>query len=325
MDRRRFLRTCGAAGAGLLLPAARWRALAGEPAAGEATAGEAARAAADSAAVAANRPDLALARGAARDAVRRAVGALGGMERFLAPGQVAVVKPNISFDAPPEWGATTHPEVLAAVLELLFAAGARRVVVADHTMINPERCFARSGAAEVVAAFPRAKLVSLDEENAYRPAAVPAGKVLKRTELPRLLDRADLLINLPTAKSHTATGVSLGLKNLMGLVWDRHRFHSEMDLHQAVADLATVVRPALTILDAMQLLKTGGPTGPGDIEAFGGVVAGTDPVAVDALGVTLAPWSRQTWSPKRLAHLRAAEAHGLGTTDLDALKVARLD
>ena len=322
MDRRRFLCACGAAGAGLLLPAARWRALAGE-AAGDAAG--AAGAAADSAAAAADLPDLALARGAARDAVRRAVGALGGMERFLAPGQVAVVKPNVSFDAPPEWGATTHPEVLAAVLELLFAAGARRVVVADHTMTHPERCFARSGAAEAVAAFPKAKLVSLDDEKAYRPAEVPAGRVLKRTELPRLLDRADLLVNLPTAKSHSATGVSLGLKNLMGLVWDRGRFHAEMDLHQAVADLATAVRPGLTIIDAMQLLKTGGPTGPGDIEAFGGVVAGVDPVAADALGATLATWNRQTWAPARIAHLRAAEAHGLGTTDLDALKVARLD
>lgn len=269
-------------------------------------------------------PDLAAAKGDAETATQLALDAIGGLKRFIKPGQVVVIKPNASFETPPEWGATTHPEVLAAVVSGCLAADARRVLVVDHTMRNPERCFARSGTTDALAGFSKTKLVSLDKEKSYRAVQVPLGKVLHETEIPVVLEKADLFINVPTAKSHSATTVSFGLKNLMGLVYDRNRFHNDMDLHQAVADLATVLRPQLTILDAMNLLKTGGPTGPGSTEAFHTVIAGVDPVAVDSYGVGLSPWNGSTYAPTDIAHIRYAEELGLGTTKLDSLRIAEV-
>jgi len=270
-------------------------------------------------------PDLVVARGEEIRAVtHKALRAFGGMGRFVQPGQVVVLKPNASFESPPDWGATTHPEVVAAVLEACFEAGARRALVVDHTMKTAETCFQRSGLAALMAGFPKAKLVSLDQENAYEEIEVPAGKALKKTRVPSLLGKADVLINLPTAKSHSATQLSLGLKNLMGLVWDRHTFHSDMDLHQGIADLATALKPHLTVLDAVRLLKTGGPSGPGQVDPYNGVIVGIDPVAVDAYGTGLAPWSGRTLRPAEVGFIRHAADHGLGTLELDRLRILEL-
>jgi uncharacterized protein (DUF362 family) len=307
MDRRKFLASgLSALGAGLLLPSVRALGL-------ESTseANGAAKAF----------PDLVLARGEAKQATRSALAAIGGMERFVAPGQVVVIKPNASFSSPPEWGATTDPEVLAAVIEACLDAEARRVLVVDHTMRDAQRCFERSGTADAVAAFPKTKLIALDDEKTYREIAVPAGKALDAIKIPVVMQKADVFINLPTAKSHTATGVSFGFKNLMGLIWDRRRFHQDLDLHRGIADLGTVLRPQLTVLDAMRILKTGGPTGPGDVESFGGVIAGVDPVAVDAYGVGLSTWNGQTYAADQIPFIRHAAELGLGVMNLESLEI----
>ncbi len=300
MDRRRFLTLgAGAVGAGLVAPRVLPWSLAGASAFA----------------------DLGVGRGAPADAVRLALEPIGGIERFVRPDQIVVVKPNASFPAPPEWGATTHPEVLAAVIEACLTAGARRVLVADHTMGQAERCFARTGTAAVVERFPKAKLAPLEEEHAYTEVVVPQGESLRATRIAAVALKADVLINLPSAKAHSATRVSLGLKNLMGLIWDRSVFHSDMDIDVGIADLATVLRPQLTILDAIKILKTNGPTGPGEVEDFGGVVAGVDPVALDAYGVGLSSWDRQTLTPAQIGYLRHAAARGVGTLDLASLNI----
>ncbi|MCK4305722.1 MAG: DUF362 domain-containing protein [Candidatus Eisenbacteria sp.] len=317
MDRRRFLKSSvRALGTGLLLPTA--RALGADPLPPGAVP-------VDTGAGLADLPDLVLAKDAPKAAVHRAIQALGGIGRFVQPGQVVVVKPNASFETPPDWGATTHPEVIAGVLEACFEAGARRVLIVDHTMKLAQRCFKRSGIADAVAGFPKAKLVSLDKEKVYRELQVPAGKALHVVQVPALMQKADVFINVPTAKAHSATRVSLGLKNLMGLVWDRHRFHHDMDLHQAIADLATVLKPQLTVIDAMRILKTGGPSGPGAVDPFGGVIAGVDPVAVDAFGVGLSTWNGQTCRADQINYIRYAAEHGLGTSKPEALRVLELN
>ncbi len=329
MDRRRFIRLgAGALGTGLaarsLLRAP--AALAEEPAVPAATAPPAAALPAASppaAAGAATLPDLAVSRGLPGVAVRQALEALGGLSRFVGAGQVVVVKPNASFVAPPEWGATTHPDVLAAVIEECLAAGARRVLVVDHTMAQADRCFARSGTAAVVERFPKAKLVALDQPADYTAVEIPGAQSLRATQVASVALKADVLINLPSAKAHTATRVSLGLKNLMGLVWDRATFHNDMDIDAGIADLATVLRPHLTILDAITILKTNGPSGPGEVEQFGGIVAGVDPVAVDAYGVGLSTWDHQTLTPEQVGYIRQAAARGVGTLDLASLRIAQ--
>ncbi len=310
MNRRRFLiRSAQIAGGSLLFP---WTRLIAQPQTPDSTSAVPAF------------PDLVLARGEVRTATHAAVEAIGGMRRFVAPGQVVVVKPNASFECPPDWGGTTHPDVLRGVIEECLEAGARRVLVVDHTMMGPASCFERTGTADAVSEFSDAKLVSLDDEKMYREVSVPAGQSLHKARIPAVLQKADVFINLPTAKSHQSTGVSFGLKNLMGLVWDRHRFHNRLDLHMAIADLATVLRPHLTILDAVRILKTGGPRGPGDVEPFDGVGAGTDPVAMDAYAVGLSTWNGRTYRPNQVAYIRHAEAHGLGTSKLESLTIREM-
>jgi uncharacterized protein (DUF362 family) len=323
LNRRGFLvRSAQASMTGLLAASGLARATAQAP-------GTTSASAPDARAVAAAPPttpraDLVRALGAPAQTLPRAIEAIGGIGRFVQPGQVVVVKPSASFAAPPEWGATTHPAVLRALLDLCLAAGARRVFVVDHTLAPAERCFERTGIADAVAATPGVKLVSLADERDYQPVDVPAGVALRRTAVASIVAKADVLINLPTAKSHTATGVSFGLKNLMGLIWDRTVFHSDMDIHVGIADLATVLRPQLTVLDAMVLLTTGGPSGPGDVINYGGIVVGTDPVAVDAYAVGLAPWNRQTITPDQVGFLRHAAQRGVGTLDLKSLRVLEL-
>lgn len=305
MDRRHFLvRGAQAIGAGLLAPHA---ALGQAP---PATGGE--------------HPDLVVAQGDPREAVAAALAAIGGIGRFVQPNDVVVIKPNASFATPPEWGATTHPEVLAGVIEACFQAQARRVLVADHTMGDAQRCFQRTGIVPAVAAFDRAKLISLDDQRMYRKVPVPEGIGLTTTEIASVVTKADVLINLPTAKCHGATGVGLGLKNLMGLVWNRNVFHNDMDIHVGISDLSTVLRPQLTILDAMYVLKTNGPTGPGEVDRLGKVIVGVDPVAVDAYGAGLTTWNGQMLGPAQVGYLRLAAERGVGTLDLAALQIREI-
>lgn len=264
---------------------------------------------------------VAVAKGEAESAVRLALEAIGGIDLFIKPGDRVVLKPNLSFPNPPSWGCNTSPEVIATVAKFCLEAGAKKVTVVDNTLGNPDLCFSRSGAREVLEKIPQVRLVAPKEESLYKEVRIPKGLALRVTKVYREVLEADKLINLPTAKSHSATGVSLGLKGLMGLVWDRATFHRDLDLDQAIADLATVIKPQLTILDATRGLLTAGPGGPGKVEQWNTVVAGTDSLAVDALGVTLGAWYGQRFRPDQVKHLVAAAAHGLGTLDLRAVEV----
>jgi uncharacterized protein (DUF362 family) len=250
-----------------------------------------------------------------------AVEAMGGIGAFVRPGDRVVLKPNASFSSPPAWGCNTSPQVVATVARLCMEAGAKRVLVVDNTLGNPEICFSRSGIKEAVEGVPGVQMLAPKARELYREVELPRGKALKRTQVMRELLEADRWISLPTAKSHSATGVSLGLKGLMGLIWDRGTFHRDLDLDQAVADLATVLRPSLTIMDATRALLTAGPGGPGKVEEWHKVIAGVDPLAVDAYTVTLGSWYGQRVRPDQVKHLRDARAHGLGSLEVERMEI----
>jgi len=130
-----------------------------------------------------------------------------------------------------------------------------------------------------------------------------------------------VFINIPVAKSHSATGVSLGMKGLMGTILDRESFHSQYNINQAIADLGTVIKPHLTILDATRALVSGGPGGPGEVKKPNLIIAGVDPVAVDSYGVGIVPWYGQNFKGRQVEHLLAAHQRGLGKIDIDQLKI----
>jgi uncharacterized protein (DUF362 family) len=273
---------------------------------------------------AAEEVDLAVISGEPAAATRKALEALGGIARFVKKGQRVVIKPNMSFAKTPDFAASTHPLVVVTVAQACIEAGAREVLVLDHTLQRAELCLERTGIRDACKQYvPGVHVLALQDRKFFREIRIPQGKVLDRVEvLTDILDNA-VLINIPVAKSHSATGVSLGLKGLMGLIWDRESFHSQFNINQGIADLATVIKPQLTILDATRAMVTGGPGGPGEVKKPNLIVAGVDPVAVDSYGVGIVPWYGQNFKGRQVEHLLIAHQRGLGQIDMEKLKITK--
>lgn len=256
-------------------------------------------------------------------ATKKALETLGGISRFVKKGQRVVLKPNMSFSRTPEFGATTHPQVIATVAQACVEAGAEQVLVLDHTLHRAELCLERTGIREACKNIPGVHVLTLQDRKFFREIKIPHGRVLERVEVMKEVLDTPVLINIPVAKSHSATGISMGIKGLMGLIWDREIFHSQVNINQALADLATVIRPQLTILDATRALTSGGPGGPGEVKKPNLIIAGTDPVAVDSYGVSLVPWYGQNFKGRQVEHLVVAHQRGLGKIEIDQMKIVR--
>jgi uncharacterized protein (DUF362 family) len=269
--------------------------------------------------------DLAVARGDMVLAVKAAIETLGGMQRFVKSGQTVVLKPNMSFPNPAEWGSTTHPDIVRTVAQLCVDAGAKRVSVIDQPLRRPEVCLRRSGIADACQGLPNVTVFANTDQKFYQKVSLSDAKELHEVEIAKDVLQSDVLINLPVAKSHMATGVSLSMKNLMGLVWDREYFHQYIDLNQGVADLSTFIKPDLIIMDATRPMTTAGPGGPGKVVQLDTVIAGTDPVAVDSYTVPLAPWYGHEFTGKNVKYILKAAEMGLGEIDIGKLRIQELD
>ena len=266
-------------------------------------------------------PDIAAVKGDTEKSLNHAIDLLGGINKFVRPGDTVLLKPNISFPNPKTWGTTTSPEVVRSLSKIVIDAGAKRVFVADNTMREGTICFDKTGLTSALEKIEKVKIIPLQRENLFTEVLLQNGKAIKSVKIAKLLQRCNVFINLPCAKSHSATEVSFGLKNLMGIIWDRAFFHSGTDIHTAIADLAAVVRPHLTILDATRALTSGGPTGPGKVETMNTIIAGTDPLAVDSYAVSLTNWNKRMLTPESVLHLNHASKAGVGEIDLKKLNI----
>ena len=267
--------------------------------------------------------DLAVISGEPVAATRKALEAIGGISRFVKKGQRVVLKPNMSFSRTPDFSATTHPLVVTTLAQACIEAGASQVLVLDHTLQRAELCLERTGIREACKNLPGVHVLALQERKFFREIKIPQGKVLERVEVIKEVLDNSVLINIPVAKSHSATGVSMGMKGLMGLIWDRESFHSQYNINQAIADLGTVIKPQLTILDATRALASGGPGGPGEVKKPNLIIAGIDPVAVDSYGATVVPWYGQNFKGRQVEHLLVSHQRGLGKIDIDQLNIFR--
>jgi uncharacterized protein (DUF362 family) len=249
--------------------------------------------------------------------VRAAVGALGGMQRFVKPGQTVVVKPNAAWARTPAQAANTNPEVVAEIVRLCKQAGAKLVKVMDHAIDGPDNVTFRMNGIKEAAQRAGAVFISGSSSSRYTSFRIPRGKVLRASDVLRDIKEADVFINVPIAKVHGSVPLTIGLKNLMGVTFDRQAWHNSPDLNQAIADYATVIRPHLTIVDAVRVLLTNGPKGPGQTKDTRMVIAGVDPVAVDAYT------TQQVFgmSPNSLRYLVLANAAGVGEINLRKIKV----
>ncbi|MGA2082126.1 MAG: DUF362 domain-containing protein [Holophaga sp.] len=266
------------------------------------------------------RPDLAVARGPLPErAVRAALDALGGIRRFITSGDVVVVKPNIGWDRKPEYAATTNPAVVAALVKLCLEAGAAKVKVFDRPVNDPRRTYVQSGI-EAAARAAGAEVSFMDERR-FREVKIPQGTAIQSWPIYIDVLEADKLINVPIAKHHGLGRLTLAHKNLMGVMGEsRGRIHQRLD--EALVDVSMVVRPCLHLLDAVRILTAHGPTGGdlADVKQLDTIVAGTDPVAVDAFGATLFGLTGAD-----LGSVREAARRGLGVMDLGRLNIRRLE
>ncbi|HDR15189.1 MAG TPA: DUF362 domain-containing protein [Desulfobacteraceae bacterium] len=248
-------------------------------------------------------------------AARAAVEGLGGMARFVARGARVVIKPNMSFAKGPEEAANTHPDVVRELAVMCREAGASSVLVLDNPLQNVEMCLERSRLKEACENIPGTGVEASSRRRDFREVSVPLGKSLKSTMIMKKVLEADVLIAAPVAKSHSGTGVSLSMKGMMGLIYNRREFHTSMDLNEAIVDLCTVLKPDLTVVDASRILSDGGPGGPGKVIRLDTVIASTDMVAADAMAVELGTWYGRRFKGAQVAHIRMAHERGLGNME----------
>ncbi|MFP4168452.1 MAG: DUF362 domain-containing protein [Desulfonatronovibrionaceae bacterium] len=270
-------------------------------------------------------PDLAVVSGGPGEATRAAVKLLGGMGAFVSSGQKVVIKPNMSFDNQPEMGTTTHPEVVSALAGMCLEAGASSVLIPDHTLRSPKACVENSGIRAACSSLPNSEVRALDGSKGFVATDIPGGEHFTETDVLREVLEADVLIAAPVAKHHSATGVSLSMKGMMGLIADRGVMHRRYELHTAIADLSRLLRADLTVIDVTRALTTKGPSGPGKVERLDTVVASRDMVAADAKVAAMVSWYGQKISAGKVDHIRIAHEWGLGRMDIDNLDVRQLE
>jgi uncharacterized protein (DUF362 family) len=262
-------------------------------------------------------PDLAMIQGDSPGRItKEAIAAVGGIERFIAKGDVVIVKPNIGWDRTPEQAACTNPEVVKAVVELCVDADAKQVIVLDNTINPARRTYARSGIAKA-AKEAGAKVPYVNPHHLKKMAL--NGEWFKEWEVYTDFVEADKIINVPIAKTHSLSRLTMGLKNWLGAVGGaRNQLHQGLDY--AMIDLAKFFKPALTVLDAYRILLRNGPQGGrlSDAQLYKTVVAGIDYVAVDALGATFFDIK-----PEELPFLQLASERGIGRIDLEKLKIEK--
>jgi uncharacterized protein (DUF362 family) len=242
----------------------------------------------------------------AEDLVRRAVDALGGMKTFVSRGDIVVIKPNIGWDRLPIHAANTSPDVVGAVVKLAFDAGAKKVVVADGSCNDPNRCFQRSGIWRT--AYALGAEVVLPAEHRFRTTRIK-GELLDEWPIFTTLVDADKVINVPVAKHHNLAKYTAAMKNWYGVLGGRrNRLHQSIDI--SIADLATFMRPSLVVVDATRVLMRNGPQGGNidDTRVLNTVIATVDQVAADAYGCTLIGQHRDN-----VPYLKMGHERGLGT------------
>ncbi len=247
----------------------------------------------------------------------RGVEALGGWPAFIRAGKPATLKPNIAWASTPAQAANTNPVLVEACIRACQQAGANSVVLPENPCSPARNSFEMSGMS-AVAKRTGAQLYALESDADFVNIPVPRGTVLRQVEVARDVLQTGCLINMPVAKTHGGAGLTLSMKNWLGSVRDRGFFHRE-GLNECIVDCNTVIRANLIIVDALRIMTTNGPRGPGRLEAKDQLVFGTDPVAVDAYCATL--FDRE---PFDIAHIRLAHERNLGCGDLSRVAVDHL-
>ncbi len=249
----------------------------------------------------------------------RGMEAMGGMSRYVKKGQTVVVKPNIGWDKTPELAANTHPGLVKRVVEHCVGAGAKKVYVFDNTCDKWDKCYANSGIEKAVKDG-GGSMVPGNAESYYQQVTVSQGKSLKEAKVHELILQSDVFINIPVLKSHGSTKLTIAMKNLMGIVWDRGWWHRN-ELSQCIADFTAWRKPDLNIVDAYRVMMANGPKGVSveDVKLMKSLMISSDIVAVD-----VAASKMFGVDPDEVRYIPLAAAMGLGEADLSKLNISRI-
>jgi len=264
--------------------------------------------------------DLVAVKGGEPDAMfDKAIESLGGIGKFVKRGQRVVVKPNIGWDATPERGANTHPALVKRIIEHCFKAGAKEVLVFDHTCDEWTKTYQNSGIERAVKDA-KGKVVPGNTEGYYHEVNVANGKNLKKDKIHEAILNADVFINVPVLKNHSSAKLTIAMKNLMGINWDRGYWHKN-DLHQCIADLSTQIKPHLNVVDAYYVMKKNGPRGVSvdDVVTMKSLIVSTDIVAADAASAKLFGID-----PVDVKYIKLAHEMKIGRMDIDKLNINRI-
>ncbi len=304
MDRRDFLKSCAAAGIGLglgSLPLFSSRS-------GNAMAGEAGEL-----------PDIVAVRNGEPEVMfDHGIAAMGGIGRFVRRGAKVSIKPNMSWDTPIEMAGNTNPALVHRLIAHCLEAGAASVTVFDHTIEHWQRAHESSGIA--AATRDAGGIIAPAEAERVYPKVTVQGKTLKEANVHEAVLDCDVLISVPILKHHGGAGITAGMKNFMGAVWDRRFFHAR-GLQQCIADFLTIRKPDLTVIDAYRVLQNNGPRSRSrdDVRLLKMQILSTDVVAADASGARLLGHA-----PEDFAHIRIAHEMGFGQIDPGLLRARRI-
>jgi uncharacterized protein (DUF362 family) len=274
-------------------------------------------------AVASGAPDLVAVKNGEPDAMfNQAITMMGGMKKFVKKGQTVLVKPNISFPRKPEIGATTNPLLVKSIVVHCFGAGAEKVYVFDNVGSSSygiaQKCYKESGIEEA-AKSAGALVAPGDNEKYYQKVTISGAKTLVSTEVHELVLEADVFINVPILKNHRYTHQSIAMKNLMGIVWDRMKYH-ESDLEQSIADFCLFKKPDLNVVDAYRVMKRFGPRGstPENVALKKTLLISKDIVAVDAAASKV-----YGMDPESVRYIQLGHELNIGNMNLNELNITR--
>jgi len=249
----------------------------------------------------------------------KGIEALGGMKAFVKKGQKVVVKPNIGWDVSPERGGNTNPKLIAEITRQCFDAGAKEVVVFDNTCDNWQRSYKNSGISSAVTGA-GGKMAPGNTEGYFHDVTIAGAKNLTKAKVHELIIESDVFINVPILKNHESAKLTMSMKNMMGVVWDRRAWHAN-DLHQCIADFAAYRKPDLNVLDAYYVMKRNGPRGVSeeDIITMKSQLISTDMVTIDVAGAKLFGAD-----PADIRYIQIAAAQKVGRANLDQLNIKRI-
>jgi len=269
-------------------------------------------------------PDIVMVNNGEPDALfNKAMQAMGGMRQFVKKGQSVVVKPNIAFPQKPEIGATTNPLLVKTIVEHCLQAGAKTVYVFDNSVgsdRSPQCC--KISGIENAATSAGAILVPSDKEAYYHKVRIPDAKMLKTSSVHEIILESDVLINVPILKNHDLTDLSISMKNLMGVVWDRQFYHSH-DADQCIADFCLFKKPDLNVVDAYRVMMKHGPAGfaisgyqPRDTSIKKTLLISKDIITADAAATEVFGYK-----PGRIRHIAFGHEMNIGNMNLHELNI----